>query len=168
MKNVTFLKWWVLFVASVVGLVFCWQAGLIREIYQKDSSFISFIILGIYLGMSMWCGITTRTVCKIQDSGKWNEDSEKNASRLAEGGWFISEVLLTLGMLGTVIGFVMMLAGFEKVDVTQMGTVQNFIGSFGQGMSTALYTTLVGIVCSMLLKLQYFNLSDSITRGAKS
>jgi hypothetical protein len=32
------------------------------------------------------------------------------------------------------------------------------------GVSTALYTTLVGLVCSILLKLQYFNLGHALRR----
>jgi hypothetical protein len=32
------------------------------------------------------------------------------------------------------------------------------------GVSTALYTTLVGLVCSSLLKLQYFNLGHTRRR----
>ena len=41
------------------------------------------------------------------------------------------------------------------------------IKGLGSGMSTALYTTLVGLICSSLLKIQYFNLSQAIDKARK-
>jgi len=168
MKNVTFLRWWVLFVASVVGMIFCWKAGLVWQIYQKDDTFVSLLIIGIYLTLSPWCGFKTQAVCKAQDAGLWTPAIKELSERRAEIGWFFSEVELTLGMLGTVIGFVLMLGGFEKLDMNNTASMNGFIASFGHGMSKALYATLTGIVCSVLLKLQYFNLSQAIERGGKS
>lgn len=167
MKNVTFLRWWVIFVASVVGLVFCWKGGLVAKIAAKDDTFVCLIVLAIYLALSPWCGVKTRMVCKAQDAGVWNKEIKKRSERLAEIGWFFSEICLTLGMLGTVIGFVLMLGGFEQLDMGNVASMNTFIASFGHGMSKALYATLVGIVCSILLKLQYFNLSQAIERGVK-
>lgn len=165
MKNVTFLRWWVIYVASIVGLVFAWKAGLVAKIAAKDDTYVSFVIAAIYLGLAPWCGLKTRFVCKAQDTGKWTADAKRQGERYAEIGWFFSEVCLTLGMLGTVIGFVLMLGGFEQLDMNNVGSMNKFIASFGHGMSKALYATLVGIVCSILLKLQYFNLSQAIDRG---
>lgn len=168
MKNVIFLRWWVLFVASIVALMFCWKSGLVWQIYQKDDTFVTFVIAAIYLALAPVCGMRTWAVCKAQDAGIWDKDTKKFAERQAEIGWFFSEVELTLGMLGTVIGFVLMLSGFEKLDMNNTASMNAFITSFGHGMSKALYATLVGIVCSILLKLQYFNLSQAIERGGKS
>jgi biopolymer transport protein ExbB/TolQ len=56
----------------------------------------------------------------------------------------------------------MMMSGFSSIDVSNMRTVEEMIKGLGSGMSTALYTTLVGLVCSALLKVQYFNLSQAI------
>ena len=74
-----------------------------------------------------------------------------------EVGWFTSDLCLTIGMMGTVIGFMMMLSGFATVDVSNTSSVQELIKSLGGGMSTALYSTLVGLICSALLKIQWFN-----------
>lgn len=162
MKNLTFLRWWVLYIACIVGFVFVWKAGLVAKIAQKDDTYVSFLIVAIFMGLSPWCGFKTRAVCKAQDTGKWDEAFKKKAERWSEIGWFFSEMCLTLGMLGTVIGFVLMLGGFEQLDMNNVGSMNAFITSFGHGMSKALYATLTGIVCSILLKLQYFNLSQAI------
>jgi biopolymer transport protein ExbB/TolQ len=70
-------------------------------------------------------------------------------------------------MVGTVVGFISMMSGFSTLDVGDMTTVQDMIKSLGAGMSTALYTTLVGLICSSLLKIQYFNLSQAIDKARK-
>ena len=70
-------------------------------------------------------------------------------------------------MIGTVSGFIMMLSGFYTVDVSQLHTIQELMKQLGAGMSTALYSTLVGLVCSALLKIQYFNLNQAVDRIRK-
>ena len=67
-------------------------------------------------------------------------------------------------MIGTVVGFIMMLGGFFTVDFSDTATLQNLIKDLGSGMSGALYTTLTGLICSALLKVQYFNLNQGISR----
>ena len=74
----------------------------------------------------------------------------------------MSDMFLSIGMIGTVIGFISMLGGFSSLDVNNAETVQGLIKELGSGMSTALYTTLVGLVCSVFLKIQYFNLAQGI------
>ena len=58
----------------------------------------------------------------------------------------------------------MMLSGFTKLDVSDVNTVQGLIKNLGIGMSTALYSTLTGLICSALLKIQYFNLSQAVDK----
>ena len=71
--------------------------------------------------------------------------------------------MLTLGMIGTVAGFIMMLSkGFSGIDIQNTQTMMGLIGQVASGMATALYTTLVGLICSMFTKVQYFNLSHSL------
>jgi flagellar motor component MotA len=49
-------------------------------------------------------------------------------------------------------------------DVSDVSTIQGLIKSLGTGMSTALYSTLTGLICSTLLKIQYFNLSQAVEK----
>ena len=65
-------------------------------------------------------------------------------------------------MIGTVIGFIIMLVGFGTTDVSDSQSIQNLMGQISTGMSTSLLSTLAGLVCSVLLKLQFFNLSQSL------
>ena len=87
---------------------------------------------------------------------KLTKEKFSTYNRKAENGWFISEMCLNLGMLGTIIGFVMMLSGFESLDISNPSTISTLLSNLGKSMATALYTTLVGIVCGCLLKIQYY------------
>jgi flagellar motor component MotA len=73
-------------------------------------------------------------------------------------GWFIAESCLALGMVGTVTGFLYMLGtAFENIDIEEARTLQNALSSMAKGMSTALYTTLTGLIASLIIKVQLVN-----------
>jgi len=81
----------------------------------------------------------------------------------ADVGWFVSESCLALGMVGTVTGFLIMLGtAFANVDVTNAVTLQQALSDMALGMSTALWTTLVGLVCSLIIKVQLVNLEVAL------
>ena len=114
--------------------------------------------------MSGWCGYKTWRLSVFIDSNKTEPYLIEKIEHLMEVGWFTSDLCLSIGMMGTVIGFIMMLGGFANIDINDMATVQGLIKGLGVGMSTALYTTLTGLICSALLKIQYFNLSQAIDK----
>lgn len=89
----------------------------------------------------------------------------KELVRFQEIGWFASEACLNIGMIGTVIGFIMMLVGFTDVDTSSVEKIQDLLGSMSGGMSTALYTTLVGLICSQALKIECFNLTHGLNKA---
>ena len=69
-------------------------------------------------------------------------------------GWFLSEIMMALGMFGTVIGLILMLStSFVGTDASQM---QGQLGEMWKHMGLALYTNAVGIVASIVLKLQVY------------
>lgn len=72
-----------------------------------------------------------------------------------EIGWFAADVMLKLGLLGTIIGFIFMLGSVSEVSDFDVGTMQEILRQMGTGMGTALYTTLAGLVCSVLASMQY-------------
>ncbi|UJS25485.1 MotA/TolQ/ExbB proton channel family protein [Thiothrix winogradskyi] len=78
-----------------------------------------------------------------------------------EVGWFITGALIKLGMLGTVIGFVMMLGSMTHLDALDITQVQTLMSQMTQGMKIALNTTIIGLVGSMLLGIQYLMLDRS-------
>lgn len=83
-----------------------------------------------------------------------------------EAGWFVAELLIKLGLLGTIVGFILMLSSVSSVTDLDVGTVQKILRKMSSGMATALYTTLAGLAGYMILAVQYQMLdwhADEIT-----
>jgi hypothetical protein len=80
-----------------------------------------------------------------------------------EFGWFIADLLLSLGLLGTVIGFIVMLAPISGLDGSDHAAIKEALAAMSGGMAVALYTTLAGLVGGMLLKLQGHLLDGAVT-----
>ena len=77
-------------------------------------------------------------------------------------GAFASDTMLKLGLLGTIIGFIMMLAPIGALDPENRAAVRSSMSLMSDGMAVAMYTTLVGLAASILLKVQY-SILDSAT-----
>jgi hypothetical protein len=76
-------------------------------------------------------------------------------------GNFASDSLMKLGLLGTIIGFIIMLAPIAGLDVSDKSVLKSSMGVMSDGMAVAMYTTLAGLVGSILLKLQYYMLDGA-------
>jgi hypothetical protein len=79
-------------------------------------------------------------------------------------GAFASDTLMKLGLLGTIIGFIIMLAPIAGLDAGDRTLLKSSMGLMGDGMAVAMYTTLAGLVGSILLKIQYFMLDAATAR----
>ena len=76
-------------------------------------------------------------------------------------GWFFSDIMIKLGLLGTIIGFVLMLGSVVNVTDFDVTTMQNILKQMSSGMGTALYTTFAGLVCSILTAAQFHLLDQA-------
>ena len=97
---------------------------------------------------------------------RWNNDqcgheSELLLTRLIErvhrghnSGWFLTDILIRLGLIGTVIGFVLMLSSVYELKQSDIQQLQHLLATMGGGMQVALYTTLSGLGTAMLVSLQ--------------
>ena len=146
------LKWWLIICLTMLGIGICVYFDLHINLYESDMTKISFLILLIFACTSIWVGNKTYLVDRMQD---YNQK--------ADVGWFVAESCLALGMVGTVTGFLIMLGtAFANVDVTNSTTLQQALSDMATGMSTALWTTLVGLVCSLIIKVQLVNLEVAL------
>jgi len=161
----TFLKWWLLITSVFVSGYFAYDFGVFELFYEKDITRLSFVITFLFLIASTCCGIKSFQISKILKEKIITEGIRKKIRKIEKTenlGWFLSDICLTIGMIGTVIGFIIMLVGFGTTDVSDSQSIQNLMGQISSGMSTSLLSTLAGLVCSVLLKLQFFNLSQSL------
>ena len=118
--------------------------------------------------------VTTTSVWlnKLKASNQEDLQKDKNYLSLLEDelvnrhalGYMIVDILLKLGLTGTVIGFILMLLPIGEIKDFDPQIIQQLLSKMSGGMAVALYTTLTGLVTSILLKLQYFLLDTSLTR----
>jgi hypothetical protein len=137
------LRWWLFFAVASLGTVALYLSGVIHKVNQVDVTKISFLIYAVFV---VFTNLHIARYYKKSDIG-----------------WFVSDMLLTLGMIGTVAGFIYMLSSsFSEMDPQNVASMQGVLAKMSCGMSTALYTTAAGLVCSLLLKLQLFNFTHHL------
>ena len=146
------LKWWLISCLTMLGIGICIYFDLHINLYESDITKISFLILLVFVCTSIWIGNKTYLVDRLDDY-----------NQRADVGWVIAESCLALGMVGTVTGFLIMLGtAFENIDLSNTATLQQALSDMAMGMSTALYTTLIGLVCSLIIKVQLINLEVAL------
>ena len=142
-----FLRWWLLFCTSIAAMYIVHTFGFTQALLDNDMTRLSFVIISLFFGSSIFVGYETYKKSKGA--------SVESGTNIA---WFITEMMLALGMIGTVIGFILMLgSSFESLNIQDTTSVKAALTDMATGMSTALYTTLVGLVCSQALKVQLVN-----------
>lgn len=164
------------------------QLDLIALIINSDRSKISLIILVIYLLATLhWFYIAITLDKEISSIDKPEKDTligrylikrnefektrslynllEDELSNRHSIGYLIVDILLKLGLTGTVIGFILMLLPIGEIKDFDPQILQKLLSTMSGGMAVALYTTLTGLVTSMLLKFQYFLLDSSLSQS---
>lgn len=130
----------------IYGLAICgwrlWQ--LVREIDDVHAGTIrSFSRTAWYLAQVRGAGAESRaTACGLL------------RLRLAQppsGVRHIAGILIMLGLVGTVIGFIVALSGLDPQQVPTVENVAPMVARLINGMSIALYTTLFGSVLHLWL-----------------
>ncbi len=124
-------------------------------------------ILGRFLSASL--RQHSKGVDAEHDAGALVGTLVADAKRHLDSGWFLVDVLLKLGLLGTIVGFIFMLGSVSESATLDVNTMQKVLREMSNGMGTALYTTLAGLVGSMSLGFQYLLLdkgADSLIEQA--
>jgi len=133
-----FLKWWLIFILMILSGAVTWYFSFVNFLYANDFTKLSFVIIAILFFTTIIIGYKYY---------KNNHDFEIE--------WFTSEVVISLGMIGTVVGFIFMLyAAFSELNVDDPVKLQQSMMLMAKGMGTALLTTLVGLISSVLIKCQ--------------
>lgn len=141
-KHKKFLYWLVSTCSALFAVAIAHQFDLWQSMHDKDITKISWLI----------CAVSAVSVVYM---GVLSAKPEKSNPVILNRLWFVSDAMITLGMIGTVAGFLIMLGdSFGNINVTDPAEIQKTIQMIGVGMGTSLITTLVGLVGSLLLKLQ--------------
>lgn len=171
-----FYRWLALNVVGFAILGVFHMNGMVEPVFLADSSYIVYVITGLFLYGMVLCGFrvwkTSRELnfVKRGDKGKLKEfaDRSRQADRESVKEAFeiklfarisfvkyISSSLVMLGLLGTVIGFIMVLTNIPTNAVGDAAQVGKLVGALTNGMGVALYTTLVGAITNLWLNANY-------------
>lgn len=116
-------------------------------------------------GAQDWAGEYCRGLLDPRaDRAALREVLEERARGAHEAGWFLSSLILKLGLLGTIVGFVFMLGALEAIKTLSYADLPQMLGRMGSGMGISLYTTLVALIANMALGLQNLMLDRSSER----
>lgn len=111
--------------------------GILQYLFEMDSTFIS---LGILVAFFMSHFFVLSAIIRYQSS-------------LETKLWYVAESMITVGMIGTVVGFTLLFGdAFATLDVEDSQSIAAVLTDLAVGMGTALVTTLTGLVCSLILK----------------
>jgi hypothetical protein len=79
-------------------------------------------------------------------------------------GNFAGDTLMKLGLIGTIVGFIMMLAPIAGLDTGNALAIKSSMNLMSEGMAVAMYTTLAGLVGSILVRIQYYMLDNATAK----
>jgi len=156
--------------------------GLVARVFTADTTGLSLIIFAVFLAGLVLCGWkiirTSRELNRVRDfdpleASKASDYLAKLRGCPGEGRAILAGALrlklshgvtvvrhiagslVLLGLIGTVIGFVIALSGVDPANASDIDSVGPMISTLISGMSTALYTTLVGSILNVWLMANY-------------
>lgn len=129
------IKLWIYLWGNVFLLLLSHYFGIFDILANVDFTYISFAIIAImmidisYLTIAIWKGE--------------RPDLEPH--------WFIKELLLAMGLTGTLIGLIYVFSPLAGVDLTNVVAMKELVVHVAAGVSTKLWTSLCGVVCGNIL-----------------
>jgi len=181
-------------VVNLVGaaiLATIWMQGWLAIVLEGDVTRLALVIVLVFLGGVALCALKVQQVSAELDrlrAPKAHPNSRvarylqatqgrdgqsrtlaasslklKLASRIAVVR-HIAGSLVFLGLIGTVIGFMIALSGVNPEDAADISAIGPMVSTLISGMSVALSTTLVGAVLNVWLMINYRLLESGTLR----
>ncbi|MBL8330368.1 MAG: MotA/TolQ/ExbB proton channel family protein [Rubrivivax sp.] len=146
------------------------RRGLWHALVEGDPSGISLGIVALSAVVTGWIGWRAwRLQAQLPAGAAWRASYRRERSGAPEiaaqllsershgpheTAWWFAAAAIKLGLLGTVVGFIVMATQIGRMPSFDLDQVQNLLKQMTQGMAIALYTTLVGLVANLWLGLQ--------------
>lgn len=140
-RNLIF--YWILVWLQIAGLFVAYHANVLSMIWKEDLTKLTLVIFIIHILVTIKVGIDTARKDK-----KWINIY-----------WLTSEQTFALGILATIIGFIILLhEGFASGIPTTPEEIKKMFTTVSSGMGVAFFGSLTAITCSIIQKIQAMNL----------
>lgn len=167
---------------ALAFLAAAYLQGWLSAIVRADGTGMTIAIFGVFIGGLAVCGYKIRAIgCELncvrnfnpcrrswatiylaEVAGRGSGSRSITASalrvKIAERivvVRYLSNSLVLLGLIGTVLGFIIALGGVDPKAAGDVQAITPMVTTLIHGMSVALYTTLVGAVLSLWLTVNY-------------
>jgi len=135
--------WTVFMIVNGIIFFWLWNKGIPAFVAAKDMTYLSFLIVILYV---------TSVASLIKDILSTTTPFKEKF----ETQYYVANQLTALGLLGTVIG---LMYGTDSLATIELNidapeTILGALTHLFTAISTALVTTIVGLMCSILLKTQ--------------
>ncbi len=161
-----------------------WRTDYLNELNRADPTGITQVMVVLWLVGLAWCGLRawrmdqeiTRTlgarhvgwshlyaeartrVANDTDRAALIDVLSERAQGKHETAWWLNGLLLKLGLLGTVVGFIIMTLNVSASTSFDASQAQVILKAMTRGMGVALYTTLIGLIGNIVLGWQLHRL----------
>ena len=142
-----FWKWWttIIIVGTLLGIAEAY-VGVSTFIFELDTTRLSLLIISITVLCSLVMGYYAYKI-QFQKTRILPESLTPL--------WYFSETVLGIGMVGTLVGFLIVLTTtFQDIDSTNASEIKRIISELAHGMGIALITSLTGLISSIIMKFE--------------
>tara|TARA_Y100000593_G_scaffold35861_1_gene70008 strand:- start:7288 stop:7746 length:459 start_codon:yes stop_codon:yes gene_type:complete len=147
-----FVKWFLLNSVLFTAIYFAEQKDAFSVMIKNDASHLTIVIMALYVGLTLLIGHLSFHADVAREKDK------KVLRKKSEIGWFCAEHFFSLGLLGTIIGLCIATQG----SLSGSSEVSQIVAGLKHGLNTAFYTTICGIVFSLLLQIQLMMLKSEL------
>jgi hypothetical protein len=125
-----------------------WHRGWVEVLWRADTTYLCAAIALVFAfgwGLSWW------NAHRVRGGYIYLKDFPHYVGTIR----YIGGLLVMMGLIGTVVGFVIALSGVDPQKAGELSGISGMLAALIEGMGVALYTTLAGAVLSIWLSVKH-------------
>ncbi len=181
-RSLLLLRYILLNVVAFALLGVAWSQGYVHKVINADQTYLSVVIFLVFVVGLVLCTQklwqTNREIDALKSPDGLRSDTvshllvERETESAVSGSMrlrlshrisvvrHLGNTLVLLGLIGTVLGFIIALSGVDPETASDVNSIAPMVSRLIQGMSTALYTTLIGSIFNVWLMANFQMLSS--------
>ncbi len=181
-RSLLLLRYILLNVVAFALLGAAWSQGYVHKVINADQTYLSVVIFLVFIVGLVLCtqklwqtnreidalktpeGLKSKTVSHLlverESESVISGSMRLRLSHRISVVRHLGNTLVLLGLIGTVLGFIIALSGVDPETAADVNSIAPMVSTLIQGMSTALYTTLIGSIFNVWLMANFQMLSS--------